>query len=541
MLKVSLPTIIQKISILTAILALCLISPTLRAQDDSQRETIQKFGTALQIINFAYVDSVDSPELVEDAIIAMLKDLDPHSAYISKEDIERVNEPLEGSFEGIGVTFQLFHDTILVVSPVPGGPSDKLGIIAGDKIVKIDGVEATGEKIDNQYVMDRLRGEKGTVVNVAIKRLGKKKLIEFDIVRDKIPLNSIDATYMAAPEIGYIKLTRFSKTSMDEFRESADLLRKQGMKDLILDLRNNSGGYLNIAVELSDEFLTDGKLIVYTEGLRSPKEEFFATHRGGFDEGKVIVLINEASASASEIVSGAVQDWDRGLVVGRRSFGKGLVQRPFRLPDGSVIRLTTARYHTPTGRCIQKPYDEGVDEYYKDFKNRLDHGELVSADSIDFPDSLKYFTPNGRTVYGGGGVMPDVFIPIDSTRFSDYYTDLIRKGIFNDFVMNYLDKNRDELLRKYPNIDAFKKGFGIDDKTFEAFIAKAAESEVVRSEDDEYYYPDENIKVQLMALMARNIYDVGAYFQVISSLDDELRQAIELLEDGSMFSELKLD
>jgi carboxyl-terminal processing protease len=541
MLKFSFPSIIQKFSILTAILTLSLIPPALHAQDDSQREVMQKFGTALQIINFAYVDSVDSPELVEDAIIAMLKDLDPHSAYISKEDIDRVNEPLEGSFEGIGVTFQLFHDTILVVSPVPGGPSDKLGIIAGDKIVKIDGVDATGEKIDNQYVMDRLRGEKGTVVNVAIKRVGKKKLIEFDIVRDKIPLNSIDASYMAAPEIGYIKLTRFSKTSMDEFRESVAQLRKEGMEDLILDLRNNSGGYLNIAVELSDEFLADGKLIVYTEGLRSPKEEFFATHRGGFDEGKVVVLINEASASASEIVSGAVQDWDRGLVVGRRSFGKGLVQRPFRLPDGSVIRLTTARYHTPTGRCIQKPYDEGVDEYYKDFKKRLDEGELVSADSIDFPDSLKYFTPNGRVVYGGGGVMPDVFIPIDSTRFSDYYTDLVRKGIFNDFVMNYLDKNRDELLRKYSDITAFKQGFEIDEETFEAFIAKASESEVVRSEDDEYYYPDENIKVQLKALMARNIYDVGAYFQVISSLDDELRQAIELLEDGSMFSELKLD
>ncbi len=540
MFKLPFPRILRKSLLLTAIIGLSLTVQISSAQNAEQRETMQKFSTALQIINFAYVDSVDTPELVEDAIIAMLKELDPHSAYISKEDIDRVNEPLEGSFEGIGVTFQLFNDTILVVSPVPGGPSDKLGIIAGDKIVTIEGENATGEKIDNQYVMDRLRGKKGTVVNVTIKRAGKKKLIDFDIVRDEIPLNSIDATYMAAPKTGYIKLTRFSKTSVDEFRESVEELRQQGMKDLILDLRNNSGGYLNTAVELSDEFLTEGKLIVYTEGLRNPREDFFATKKGNFDEGKIVVLINEASASASEIVSGAVQDWDRGLVIGRRSFGKGLVQRPFRLPDGSVIRLTTARYHTPTGRSIQKPYDEGVSEYYKDFKKRLDAGELVSADSIHFPDSLKYYTPNGRLVYGGGGIMPDVFVPIDSTRFSDYYTDLVRKGIFNDFTMNFLDKNREELLSEYPEFDDFKERFFVDESIYNQFLEKAAESEVTRQDDDKYYYPDENIKIQLKALMARNLWDVNAYFQVINSLDDELDTAIELLEDGSLFSELKL-
>jgi carboxyl-terminal processing protease len=540
MFKLPFPRILRKSLLLTAIIGLSLTAQISSAQNAEQRETMQKFSTALQIINFAYVDSVDSPKLVEDAIIAMLKELDPHSAYISKEDIDRVNEPLEGSFEGIGVTFQLFNDTILVISPVPGGPSDKLGIMAGDKIVAIEGENATGEKIDNQYVMDRLRGKKGTVVNVTIKRAGKKKLINFDIVRDEIPLNSIDATYMAAPKTGYIKLTRFSKTSVDEFRESVEELQQQGMKDLILDLRNNSGGYLNTAVELSDEFLTEGKLIVYTEGLQNPREDFFATKRGNFDEGKIVVLINEASASASEIVSGAVQDWDRGLVIGRRSFGKGLVQRPFRLPDGSVIRLTTARYHTPTGRSIQKPYDEGVSEYYKDFKKRLDAGEFVSADSIHFPDSLKYYTPNGRLVYGGGGIMPDVFVPIDSTRFSDYYTDLVRKGIFNDFTMNFLDKNREELLSAYQEFDDFKERFFVDESIYNQFLEKAAESEVTRQEDDKYYYPDENIKIQLKALMARNLWDVNAYFQVINSLDDELDTAIELLEDGSLFSELKL-
>jgi carboxyl-terminal processing protease len=541
MFKPSSMTFLRLSFLLTAIFSLSLISSSIQAQKSNDRETIQKFGTALQIIDFAYVDSVDSPELVENAIVAMLKELDPHSAYISKEDIERVNEPLEGSFEGIGVTFQLFNDTILVVAPVAGGPSDKLGIIAGDKIVKIDGEDATGEDINNKFVMDKLRGKKGTVVNVSIQRVGKKKLIEFDIVRDKIPLNSIDATYMAAPEIGYIRLTRFSKTSMDEFRESVAELKQEGMEDLILDLRGNSGGYLNIAIELSDEFLSEGKLIVYTEGLKSPKEEFFATSRGNFDNGKVIVLINEASASASEIVSGAVQDWDRGLVVGRRSFGKGLVQRPFRLPDGSVIRLTTARYHTPTGRCIQKPYEEGVDEYYKDFKNRLDHGELVNADSIHFPDSLQYYTPNGRIVYGGGGIMPDVFIPIDSTRFSDYYTDLIRKGVFNEFTMTYISKNRENLLEEYPSIQAFKAGFTVDEEMYADFLANAQESEVTRSEDDEYYYPDANIKVQIKALVARNLWDANAYFQVINELDEELETAVELLEDGTKFSELQLD
>ena len=533
------PTKIFRFVTVAAIFVLLSASPA-QAQSDEQREAIQKFGTAMQIINFAYVDSVDSPELVASAIKQMLKELDPHSAYISKEDVERVNEPLEGSFEGIGVTFQIFNDTILVVSPVPGGPSDKLGIFGGDKIVKIDGKSATGEKINNEYVMERLRGKKGTTVSVSIKRAGKNALIDFDIVRDKIPLNSIDATYMAAPEIGYIKLTRFSKTSMDEFRESVQELRQQGMQDLILDLRSNSGGYLNIAVELSDEFLPDDRLIVYTEGLRNPRENFSSTSTGSFDKnGRVIVLINEASASASEIVAGAIQDWDRGLVLGRRSFGKGLVQRPFRLPDGALIRLTTARYHTPTGRCIQKPYDEGVEEYFKDFKNRLEHGELVSADSIHFPDSLQYLTPAGRTVYGGGGIMPDIFIPIDSTRFSDYYIDLVRKMVFNTYTMSYLDKNRAQILSQYPDVDAFKNGFVVDDEMYSDFKAKAAEAKVVRDADEKYYYPDEDLKLQIKALLARNIWDAEAYFVVINAIDTELSTAIDLLQNEKQFSELQ--
>jgi carboxyl-terminal processing protease len=533
----------QKFKVLAPFLMLiCIFSLAINIQaQDDPKETIQKFGTALQIIEFAYVDSIDSPELVETAIIEMLKELDPHSAYISKEEIDKVNEPLEGSFEGIGVTFQIFKDTILVVAPVIGGPSDKLGILAGDKIVKIDGEDATGEKIDNQYVMDRLRGDKGTKVDVSIKRGKRNDLLDFTIVRDKIPLTSIDATYMVEPHVGYIKLTRFSKTSMDEFHESVAKLKEEGMKDLILDLRGNCGGYLNVAVDLSDQFLSSDKLIVSSEGLRSPKQDFSATSSGDFENGKLIVLINEGSASASEIVSGAVQDWDRGLVVGRRSFGKGLVQRPFKLPDGSVIRLTTARYYTPTGRCIQKPYDDGVDEYRKDFVHRLEHGELVSSDSIQFPDSLKYFTPGGRVVYGGGGVMPDVFVPIDSTRFSDYYTDLVRKGVFNQWTMNYLDKNRNKILKKFPEVDMFKQAYLIDDDMYADFLEFAKNEGVERKDDDKYYYPDENIKVQLKALLARNLWDINAYFVVINELDDELHEAVELLKDGKMFSELNLN
>jgi len=526
-------------ALLTAMLTMSFTR--LNAQKSDPREALQKFTTAIQIIDFAYVDTTNAGKLVETAIVEMLKELDPHSAYIPKEEVEKVNEPLEGSFEGIGVTFQIFNDTILVISPVPGGPSDKLGILAGDKIVKIEGEEATGKKINNQYVMDRLRGQKGTVVNISIKRGNKSKLIDYAIVRDKIPLNSIDATYMAAPKIGYIKLTRFSRTSMEEFRESTEKLKQLGMKDMILDLRNNTGGFLDVAVSLSDEFLPENKLIVYTEGLKSPRQDFYSTVLGDFEKGRLIVLINEASASASEIVSGAMQDLDRGLVVGRRSFGKGLVQRPYKLPDGSMIRLTTARYHTPTGRCIQKPYDEGNEEYFKDFKHRVENGELVNADSIHFPDSLKYFTPNGRTVYGGGGIMPDVFVPIDSTRFSDYYTDLVRKGVFNTFTMNYLDKNREKLLNKYAELKDFKAGFEVTDEMFADFEKAAADEGVKKETTDKYEYPESDMKLQIKAMIARNLWGVNAYFELINELDIELKKAVDLLKDGSMFSELKIN
>jgi carboxyl-terminal processing protease len=493
----------------------------------------------MQIIKYAYVDSINEPELVENAIIETLKELDPHSAYISKEDIDKANEPLVGSFEGIGVSFQIFKDTILVIAPIPGGPSDKLGILAGDKIVKIDGEDATGSEINNKFVFDKLRGKKGTKVNVGIFRKGKKDLIDYTITRDKIPINSIDAVFMATPDIGYIKLNRFSKTTMEEFQESLKELEDKGMEKLILDLRGNSGGYLNTAVELSDEFLPNNKLVVYTKGLRSPVREYNATLEGSFENGKLVILINEGSASASEIVSGAVQDWDRGIIIGRRSFGKGLVQRPFALPDGSVIRLTTARYYTPTGRSIQRPYKNGIEDYYKDLYNRMKNGEMIHPDSIHFPDSLKYFTSKNRLVYGGGGIMPDVFIPWDSTRVSDYYSDLIRKGVLNKFIIQYIDDNRKKLLKKYPGFKTYEKNFKIDNNFMDKFF-EFAQKERVEKDEEGFKISEKLIKQQIKALIARNLWDLSSYFEIVTKIDDGYLKAVEILEDGALFEELEI-
>ncbi len=510
------------------------------AQAVDPRETIQKFSATMQIIDYFYVDTVDQPELVETAIIEMLKELDPHSVYISKEDVKKADEPLVGKFEGIGIQFQIFKDTILVIAPVPGGPSEKLGIMAGDKIVKINGEDATGKEVTNEYVQSKLRGEKGTRVDVSIFRKGKSELLDFTIIRDQIPVNSLDAAFMASPEIGYIKLNRFSKTTMVEFYKAMDTLRNQGMSKLILDLRYNSGGYLETAHDLADEFLGKGKMIVYTEGIKSPKTDFIATEKGVFEKGQLIVLINEGSASASEIVAGAVQDWDRGIIVGRRSFGKGLVQKPFRLPDESVIRLTTAKYFTPTGRCIQKPYEGGLEEYQKDFQRRIENGELIHADSIHFPDSLKYYTPANRIVYGGGGIMPDVFIPFDSTVYSDYYTDLRRNNLFNIFTLQYLDDHRTELQRSYKTIKDFNLNFVKDEKFLKSFT-DYAERENVKYDQKGYENSEDQIFYALKALIARNLFDYSAYFEVISVIDDDFLEAVKILEDGTMFKKLSIN
>ncbi|MDA3944486.1 MAG: S41 family peptidase [Bacteroidetes bacterium] len=508
-----------------------------KAVKTDPKETSQKFAAALFYIDNFYVDSTDTPKLVEDAIVTMLKELDPHSSYYSKDDIDAANEPLEGSFEGIGVTFQLLRDTILVVSPVPGGPSEELGILAGDRILKINGEEAFGKKVTNKFVMDRLRGKKGTTVNVSILRNYNPDLIDYTIIRDKIPIHSIDATYMLDKDIGYIKLNRFSKTSMEEYYHSMEELKKGGMEHLILDLRGNSGGFLNVAVELSDEFLDEGKLIVYTEGLKSPRQDFSATSKGSFEKGKLVVLINEGSASASEIVSGAVQDWDRAVVIGRRSFGKGLVQRPFQLPDGSVIRLTAARYYTPSGRSIQRPYDEGSETYYKDLYTRQLNGELVNADSIHFPDSLKYSTAANRTVFGGGGIMPDIFVPVDTLHLTKYYSDLIRKGVFNRYTIDFSNENRDQFKKTFKNIDKYISDFDVSQAMMDDFLTLAEKEEVVFDEAL-FDRSEDYIKLQIKALIARNIWDMESYYQVVSSSDETLQQAIEIIKKKNMFSEV---
>ncbi len=503
-----------------------------------EKTTTRKYATLLYYINGYYVDTLDMGKLVEKAIVSTLKNLDPHSSYISAKDVEKANEPLEGSFEGIGVTFQIFKDTILVISPIPGGPSDKVGIQAGDKIVKVDGENACGEWLTNKWVMDHLRGKKGTKVTVTVKRNGVDKLLDFTIVRDKIPIFSLDAAFMLDKKTGYIKLNRFAKDSKEEFDRAFDSLKQLGLKNLVFDLRGNGGGYLATAMKIADEFLEDGKLIVYTEGVHQPRQDLVATEEGNFEQGKLIILVNEGSASASEIVSGAVQDWDRGLLIGRRTFGKGLVQRPFRLPDGSMVRLTVAHYYTPSGRCIQRPYNEGVKEYYNELNERLKHGELFNADSIHFPDSLKYETAHGRTVYGGGGIMPDIFVPWDSTRYNDFYSDLVRKGVYNEYVNNYLDAHRNELEKNYKNLQQFIKKFEITDEMFNELLA-LAEKKKVEIVDKEIEPNKDFYKLQLKALIGRNLFDQSAYFEILAPMDQEIKQAMKVINDDKAFQQLK--
>jgi len=509
------------------------------AQQHDPKKSDQKFAAALQIIRLQYVDTTNEEKLTEAAITAVLKELDPHSVYMSKSEIDKANEPLIGNFDGIGVQFNIIKDTIIVITPVPNGPSEKLGIMSGDKIVKIDGEDAVGKNINSEYVVKRLRGPKGSSVKVSIFRRGKKELLEYTIVRDKIPINSLDAAYMATSEIGYIKLNKFAQNTMTEFSEALKNLKKLGMKSLILDLRDNSGGYLNTAIELADEFLKKDEMIVYTEGVNSPRQVNIATSVGDFEKGKLVVLINEGSASASEIVTGAVQDWDRGLVIGRRSFGKGLVQRPFTLPDLSVIRLTTAHYYTPTGRCVQKPYDDGVEKYYKDLQDRYKHGELMNPDSIKFPDSLKYYTPNKRVVYGGGGIMPDIFIPLDTTKFSDYYTDLLRKNIINQFVLKYLDDNREKLKSQYPDVEAFLKGYFLDEAFMKSFFA-FSDAEGVKKDEEGYKTSEIYIKNFIKAWIARNLWDYDAYWRISNEEDDVFIEAKQAIESKDMFKNNKI-
>jgi carboxyl-terminal processing protease len=500
-------------------------------------EAIRKLRLAAYAVDRFYVDSVDDNKLAEDAIIGMLRELDPHSTYMNSEEVKEMNEPLQGNFDGIGVQFNMLNDTLFILNTVAGGPSEKVGILAGDRIIAVNDTVIAGKKFSTSDIMKRLRGKKGTVVNVDVLRRGVREPIRFRIVRDKIPIYSIDATYMADAHTGYIRVSRFGATTSDEFKEALATLKKEGMKNLILDLEGNGGGYLNAAIDMANEFLHAGELIVYTEGRTQPREEALSNAKGQMTDGRLIVLVDESSASASEIVSGAIQDLDRGLIVGRRTFGKGLVQRPVPLPDGSMMRLTVARYYTPSGRCIQKPYADGIESYNRDLINRYNSGELTSADNIHFPDSLRYRTAGGRTVYGGGGIMPDYFVPLDTTRYTDAHRNIVAKGVLNQYVVGYFDKNQKVLKVKYPNFDAFEKGFTVTDAMMNDLRA-AAEKDSIKIDAEQYAKSAPLIKTQIKALVARDLFTTSDYFRVINNASDSYRKALELINDEKAYRKL---
>ena len=510
-------------------------TPELRAQFITD-QTI-KLDRAIKLIDAYYVDSVNQDNLVEQAIIGVLKELDPHSVYISKEEVQEMNEPLMGNFEGIGIQFNLLFDTIFVISPISGGPSEKVGLRPGDRIIKIEGENVAGVGLTTTGVRDRLLGKKGTKVRVSIKRKGNRDLMDFTITRDKIPIFSRDAAYMVDAHIGYMRFNRFSATTMDEFDEAIKQLQAEGMRDVILDLRNNGGGIFDAAVQMSNEFLEKDQLIVYMQGKKLPRQNFNATGNGRLNNGRLVVLVDEGSASASEIVSGAIQDWDRGVIIGRRTFGKGLVQRPFTLPDQSMIRLTIARYYTPSGRLIQKSYDEGFDAYVSDLSLRYQNGEMISVDSIDFPDSLKYTTLiNGRAVFGGGGIMPDIFVPLDTTANFSYYNRMANAGIITNYVLSYVDSHRESLKKQYASFDAFNQHFSIGDNMLQDLLDMADEAKIKRDESS-FNSSKDQLSIVLKGLIARDLYSMSEYFEVINQEDDIFKKAVEVLSgNNAMYS-----
>lgn len=535
---------IKRISLLA--FSFHLLISTVSAQKPFIPDTLtagqQRVDEVMKLIDGNYTEAPDMDRISEAAINSMLRELDPHSVFIPARNVERANESLQGNFEGVGISFQIISDTIVVQSVIDGGPSEKVGIEIGDKLLRVDGKAVTGDSINNQFVFKHLRGKKGTTVIIDILRQGT--VYTFHIVRDKVPIYSIDTYFMADSTIGYIRLIRFARSSGDEFRKALKALKKQGMESLILDLRGNTGGYLDIACQLANEFLDRGQLIVYQKGRRTPRQNFTANGHGNWraerdrygniTAGHLVVLIDEGSASASEIVSGAVQDWDRGTLIGRRSFGKGLVQRMFTLKDGSQIRLTTARYFTPSGRCIQRPYDQGDDVYRQDVNNRYKHGELVNADSIHFPDSLKFRTAHGRTVYGGGGIMPDIFVPIDTMRLSDYFISLRGKGLLNTFPMQWADNHRkDKEVKTFELFLQNYDNFGLDSllaaEALEKGVLRDAEKEA--AEPERIAHSDRYLRLMLKAQVAKNLFGTEYYYKVMKEFDDGYQRAVEELHN----------
>lgn len=517
---------------LSVALTSCLLFLSATAQNIN-KSAMRKLQMAEFAIANLYVDTVDEHKLVETAIIEMLKQLDPHSTYNNAEEVKEMNEPLQGNFEGIGVQFQMIEDTLLVVQPVSNGPSEKAGILAGDRIVAVNDTAIAGVKMSTEHIMKRLRGPKNSTVKLTVIRRDIPEALLFRVKRDRIPIHSLDAAYLIQPHIGYIRINRFAATTHQEFMEALSKLQKAGMKDLILDLQGNGGGYLNAAIDLTNEFLQQKDLIVYTEGRAARRSNFYAKGNGHFKNGKLVILVDEYSASASEIVTGAIQDWDRGTVVGRRTFGKGLVQRPIDLPDGSMMRLTIARYYTPSGRCIQKPYategEDKLDRYHNDLNNRWKQGELMHADSIHFPDSLKYRTLKlGRTVYGGGGIMPDYFVPLDTTRYSEYHRNLVAKGVVIKTTMKYIEQHRKELQQKYKTFKTFLEKFQVDEALLNS-LRTLGEQEKVAFNQTEYDRSLPLIRTQLKALIARDLWDMNEYYQVMNTTEESVQQALKIL------------
>ncbi len=474
---------------------------------------------------------------IENTIVKMLHDLDPHSSYISKDDIKEMSEELNGEFEGIGVSFNVLQDTIFIISTIQGGPSERVGILAGDRIIKVEDEIVAGIGISTSGVQKRLKGKKGTKVSLTVFRKNSGDEIDFNIVRDKIPMYSLDASYMVDKNTGYIKLSRFSQTTVKEFEKALKELKDEGLENLILDLTGNGGGYLRSAVELADHFLGTGKEIVITEGNKYPRKEHTSKRGGLLENGKLVIMIDQYSASASEIVSGAIQDWDRGVLVGRRSFGKGLVQQPMRLSDGSEIRLTIARYYTPTGRLIQKSYDNGYEDYAMDIIHRYNQGELSSADSIMFPESEKYKTLElGRTVYGGGGIMPDYFVAFDTTSYSNYYNQLFRKGIFNQYMLQYVDMNREKLTSEYEKFKVFRKDYEVTDKLLKGLI-KYAEEEGLTFDQDDWDTSEAQIKIVFKAFVARDIWENDEFYEIYNETDPIFLKSREILTHPKLYKE----
>ena len=562
-------------------------------------QTNNKLEQTIQYIERFYVEKANMDKIMDKGIVGVLQELDPHSVYIPAKEVEKINEPLKGNFMGVGIAFKIFKDTINVMEIIKGGPAEKVGMLPGDKIISIDGQKAYGsDSITNNWVLKKLRGKKGTKVKIKVIRKNIDDFIEFEVRRDKIPINSVGTYFMVDKSIGYISLQRFSQSSAEEVRNAIKDLKKQGMKSLIFDLRGNGGGFLEIAGDICDEFLSDNKLIVYTEGLTVGRQILKSTRKGEFETGRLVILIDESSASASEIVSGAVQDHDRGIIIGRRSFGKGLVQRMFPLADGGQLRLTTSRYYTPSGRCIQKPYNDGLEAYYNELMNRYNQNELIDPDKIDLPDSVKYYTANKRVVYGGGGIIPDIFVPIDTTRISDYYIEIRSKGLINNFALEYANQNRNMLLEKYPTYEEFDKNYrklniteefknyaaknGIKENKLRPYwivdwAAKALNAEIkdttynvdgnsyaeitkkmlenpkfIENVIEKAKEEDKKIKEitkkseiyingQIKAAIAGNLYGTNYYYEAIKEIDEGYKTALEVIKSGRLFRRLNIE